>query len=70
MTRVLAVAAAGLVGLWLLGAMLQGLFLRLSVTSHKVWLFQFWFEKFAWGLVAGFLLGFVACFSLVRRRAG
>ena len=68
MTRVLAVGAAALVGLWLLGALVQGLLLRLSVASHKVWLFQFWFEKFAWGLVAGFLLCFVACLALVRRR--
>jgi hypothetical protein len=69
MARFALVLAGALLGVWLLGAMLQGLFLRLSVTSHKLWLFQFWFEKFAWGLVAGFLLGFVACFSLVRRRA-
>lgn len=45
----------------------QGLLLRLSLASHKVWLFQFWFEKFAWGLVAGFVLGFAACLAFARR---
>lgn len=68
MARFVLVLAGALLGVWLLGAILQGLLLRLSVTSHRVWLFQFWFEKFAWGLVAGFVLGFIACLAFVRRR--
>jgi hypothetical protein len=68
MARFAFILCCALLGAWLLGAMLQGVLLRLAVTSHRLWLFQFWFEKFAWGITVGFVLGFVAGLALLRRR--
>lgn len=63
-----AIVLGGFVGVWLFGVLIQGVLLRASIASHRVWLFNLWFEKFALGLLVGFVLGAIACFAVLRRR--
>jgi hypothetical protein len=68
MGRIMLVVVTGVFALWLVGALAQGLLLQLSLVGHKVWLFNFWFEKLGLGLLIGLVLGFLACLAIVRRR--
>jgi ABC-type nickel/cobalt efflux system permease component RcnA len=56
--------------IWLVGAVAQGLLLATSVTSRRICLFTWWFEKFAFGMVVGFALGAVVTWFALRRRSG
>lgn len=67
MGRIVFVVVTGLLALWLLAALAQGLLFQLTLVGHKVWLFNFWFEKFGAGLLVGLVLGFLACLAIVRR---
>jgi hypothetical protein len=66
--KIALVVVGTLVAVWLLGAMVQGVLLKASIASHRIWLFNFWFEKFALGVLVGFVLGCVAGFAVLRRR--
>jgi hypothetical protein len=68
MGRIVFAVMTGLLALWLLGALAQGLLFQLSLVGHKVWLFNVWFQKFGLGLLVGLVLGFLACLAVVRRR--
>jgi hypothetical protein len=59
-----------LAGIWLLGAVAQGLLFATSVTTRRIWLFTWWFEKFAFGVVVGFALGAVLTWLALRNRSG
>lgn len=61
---------AVLAGIWLLGAVAQGLLFATSVTSRRIWLFTWWFEKFAFGIVVGFALGAVVTWLALHNRSG
>jgi hypothetical protein len=69
-TRVLTLVLAGIVAVWLVSALAQGVLLQTSLTARKIWLFELWFEKFGLGLLVGFVLGFLACLAFLRRPAG
>lgn len=56
-------------GIWLLGAVAQGLLFATSVTSRRIWLFTWWFEKFAFGIVVGFALGAVVTWLALHNRS-
>jgi ABC-type antimicrobial peptide transport system permease subunit len=66
-TRLILAAVGLLVGLWVLGAVAQGLLISTSLTARKIWLFTWLWERFALGLVIGFVIGFLAA-VLTRRR--
>jgi hypothetical protein len=67
---VILVAVGLLVGLWVLGAVAQGLLISTSLTARKIWLFTWLWERFALGLVIGFIIGFLtASLTGQRRRA-
>lgn len=68
MGRIIFVVGTAVVAVWLVGALAQGLLFQLSLVGHKVWLFNFWFEKFGLGLLAGLVLGFFACLAIIGRR--
>jgi ABC-type antimicrobial peptide transport system permease subunit len=67
-TRFLLLAVGLLVGLWLLGAVAQGLLVSTSLTARKIWLFTWLWERFALGLVIGLVIGFLAALLVGRRR--
>jgi hypothetical protein len=69
MTRAVLLVAAALAAVWLLGAFVQGLLVSTSLTARKIWLFQWWLERFGLGVLLGFALGFVVCLVLVRGRS-
>jgi hypothetical protein len=50
MGRFILVVGTAVLAVWLVGALAQGLLFQLSLVGHKVWLFNFWFEKFGLGL--------------------
>jgi hypothetical protein len=54
--------------IWLLGAVAQGILFTTAVTTRRIWLFTWWFEKFAFGLVVGFALGAVVTWLALRSR--
>lgn len=56
--------------IWLLGAVTQGILFTTAVTTRRIWLFTWWFEKFAFGVVIGFALGAVLTWLALRRRNG
>ena len=66
--RALAYLGGALAAIWLLGALAQGLFLSASRASGKLYLFTWWFEKFALGLIAGLVIGFALAWLVLRRR--
>lgn len=68
MARLLLFAVGALLALWLLGALVQGILLSTSLMAHKIWLFGWRWERFAYGLVIGFVLGYAAALMLGRRR--
>jgi ABC-type nickel/cobalt efflux system permease component RcnA len=53
---------------WLLGAAVQGILYATALTSHRIWLFTWWFERFAFGMVVGFGLGAIATWLALRGR--
>ncbi len=53
---------------WLLGAAIQGILYETALTSRRIWLFTWWFEKFAFGMVVGFGLGAIATWLGLRGR--
>jgi type VI protein secretion system component VasK len=56
--------------IWLLGAVAQGILFTTAVTTRRIWLFTWWFEKFAFGVVIGFALGAVLTWLALRRGNG
>ena len=58
-----------ILAIWLLGALAQGLLLETSLTARRIWIFSWWFQKFALGVLVGFVLGYVACLARGRRRS-
>jgi ABC-type nickel/cobalt efflux system permease component RcnA len=63
------VLLAVLAAIWLVGAVAQGLLFATSVTSRRIWLFTWWFEKFAFGMVVGFALGALVTWLTLRGRS-
>ena len=55
--------------IWLLGAVAQGILFTTAVTTRRIWLFTWWFEKFAFGVVVGFALGAVVTWLALRNRS-
>jgi hypothetical protein len=55
--------------IWLLGAVTQGILFTTAVTTRRIWLFTWWFEKFAFGVVIGFALGAVVTWLALRNRS-
>jgi hypothetical protein len=53
---------------WLLGAAVQGILYETALTSRRIWLFTWWFERFAFGMVVGFGLGAIATWLTLRGR--
>jgi ABC-type multidrug transport system fused ATPase/permease subunit len=53
---------------WLLGAAVQGILFEAALTSRRIWLFTWWFERFAFGVVVGFGLGALATWLALRGR--
>ena len=68
--RAFVAVIAVLAGIWLLGAVAQGILFATAVTTRRIWLFTWWFEKFAFGVVVGFALGAVATWLALRNRSG
>jgi hypothetical protein len=56
--------------IWLLGAVAQGILFTTAVTTRRIWLFTWWFEKFAFGVIVGFALGAVVTWLALRKRSG
>jgi hypothetical protein len=54
--------------IWLVGAVAQGILFTTAVTTRRIWLFTWWFEKFAFGVVIGFALGAVVTWLALRNR--
>jgi hypothetical protein len=54
--------------IWVLGAVAQGILFTTAVTTRRIWLFTWWFEKFAFGVVVGFALGAVVTWLALRNR--
>ena len=67
--RLVLLAFAALVALWLLGALVQGLLVSFSLTTSRFFLFYWWFQKFGLGVVVGFVLGMLAGVFLSHRRS-
>jgi hypothetical protein len=65
--RAFVVVVGLLVAVWLVGAVVQGLLFTTAATSRRIWLFTWWFEKFAFGVVVGFVLGAVVTWLALRR---
>jgi NADH:ubiquinone oxidoreductase subunit 6 (subunit J) len=55
--------------IWLLGAVTQGILFTTAMTTRRIWLFTWWFEKFAFGVVIGFALGAVVTWLALRNRS-
>jgi hypothetical protein len=68
--KLILVVVAALVALWLLGALVQGLLISLSLTTGRFFLFYWWFQKFGLGVVVGFVLGVLAGWFLFSQGAG
>jgi hypothetical protein len=65
--RVFFVLVAVVAVIWLLGAAVQGILIETAVTTRRIWLFTWWFEKFAFGMVVGFAIGAVVTWLALRR---
>jgi hypothetical protein len=64
------IAVVGLLAaVWLVGAVVQGILFTTAATSRRIWLFTWWFEKFAFGVVVGFVLGVIVTWLAVRGRS-
>lgn len=66
--RAFATLIAVLAAIWLLGAAAQGILFGASLTTRRIWLFTWWFEKFAFGMVVGFVLGAVVTWFALHKR--
>jgi hypothetical protein len=64
--RLIFIVLAGVVALWLLGALVQGLLISLSLTASRFFLFYWWFQKFGLGVIVGFVLGLGVAWLLLR----
>jgi hypothetical protein len=64
--RLILIVFGALVGLWLLGALVQGLLISLSLTASRFFLFYWWFQKFGLGVIVGFVLGVGVAWLLLR----
>jgi hypothetical protein len=60
------VVFGALVALWLLGALVQGLLVSLSLTASRFYLFYWWFQKFGLGVIVGFVLGLAVGWLLAQ----
>ena len=67
--KLILVIFGALVALWLVGALVQGLLVSLSLTSARFFLFWWWFQKFGLGVVVGFVLGLLAAWLVSDRRS-
>lgn len=67
MIRFVLVGVALLVGLWLVGSLVQGLMLSTSLTARKIWFFTWLWQRFALGLLIGIVIGFVGAHLTSRR---
>jgi hypothetical protein len=67
--RAFAALIAVLAAIWLLGAVAQGILFTTAVTTRRIWLFTWWFEKFAFGVIVGFALGAVVTWLALRKRS-
>jgi hypothetical protein len=63
--KLVLVVFGGIVALWLLGALIQGLLVSLSLTTSRFFLY-WWFQKFGIGVLVGFCLGLLAGWLLLR----
>jgi ABC-type nickel/cobalt efflux system permease component RcnA len=68
--RAFVAVIAVLAAIWLVGAAAQGILFATSLTSRRIWLFTWWFEKFAFGMVVGFALGAFITWLTLRGRSG
>ena len=68
--RAFVAVIAVLAAIWLVGAAAQGILFATSLTSRRIWLFTWWFEKFAFGMVVGFALGALITWLTLRGRSG
>jgi hypothetical protein len=68
--RLVLVVFGALVALWLLGALVQGLLVSLSLTASRFFLFYWWFQKFGLGVIVGFVLGLAVGWLLAQRGNG
>jgi ABC-type nickel/cobalt efflux system permease component RcnA len=68
--RAFVAVIAVLAAIWLVGAAAQGILFATSLTSRRIWLFTWWFEKFAFGMVVGFALGAFITWLSLRGRTG
>ena len=68
--RAFVAVIAVLATIWLVGAAAQGILFATSLTSRRIWLFTWWFEKFAFGMVVGFALGALITWLTLRGRSG
>jgi hypothetical protein len=68
--KLVLVVFGGIVVLWLLGALIQGLLVSLSLTTSRFFLFYWWFQKFGLGVLVGFCLGLLAGWFLFRSGNG
>lgn len=66
--RLILIVVAVVVVLWLLGALVQGLLVSLSLTTSRFFLFYWWFQKFGLGVLVGFVLGLLAGWFLYGHR--
>ena len=68
MRAVFAVIAV-LAAVWLIGAAVQGILFTTALTSRRIWFFTWWFEKFAFGMVVGLVLGAFLTWLALRGRS-
>jgi hypothetical protein len=67
--KLVLVIFGALVALWLLGALVQGLLVSLSLTTRRFFLFYWWFQRFGLGVVVGFVLGLLVAWLASERRS-
>jgi hypothetical protein len=68
--RLVLLVFGGIVALWLLGALVQGLLASLSLTASRFFLFYWWFQKFGLGVIVGFVLGLAVGWLLAQSGKG
>jgi hypothetical protein len=67
--RAVVIVIAVLAGIWLVGAAVQGILFTTSLTARRIWFFTWWFEKFAFGMVVGLVLGAFLTWLALRGRS-
>ena len=68
MTRIFLWLIAAVAAFWVFGAVVQGVLVSTSLTARKIWLFTWLWERFALGLLIGFVLGFAVAVIAGRGR--